>query len=129
MFKTFFNFEFKSWLRAPMPWIFLFVFALLCVFSTVSDQISIGGSFGGIKKNAPFVIESWYAVFSIFGLLLATAFLNSASLRDFESNTSQIVFSKPINKAGYYFGHFFGSNSFVRRSRSAAKSTRPSRGR
>ena len=108
MFPTFFKFEFKSWLRAPMPWIFLFVFALLCGFSTASEYVSIGGSYGGLRKNAPYVIENWYAVFSLLGLLLATAFMNTASLRDFDSNTSQIVFSKPINKAGYYFGHFFG---------------------
>lgn len=108
MFTTFFKFELKSWLRSPMPWIFLFVFGLLCFFATISDDVSIGGSFGNIKKNAPFVMQTWYSVFSILGLLLATAFMNSASLRDFERNTSQIVFSKPVSKSGYYFGHFFG---------------------
>ena len=91
-----------------MPWIFLLVFGILCTMATVSDQVSIGGSFGNIKKNAPFVAQNWYAVFSIMGLLLATAFLNTAALRDFERQMSQLVFSKPIGKGGYYFGHFFG---------------------
>jgi ABC-2 type transport system permease protein len=108
MFSTFFKFELKAWLRSPMPWIFLFVFGLLCFGATISDDISIGGSFGSVKKNAPFVMQSWYSVFSILGLLLATAFMNSAALRDFDRNTSQIVFSKPVSKSGYYFGHFFG---------------------
>ncbi len=109
MFSTFFNFEIKTWLRAPLPWIFLFIFTLMSFFATVSDDLSIGGSFGNIHKNAPFVTQNWYGVFSVLSLLLLTAFLNSAAIRDFERNTAQIVFSSPIKKAGYYFGHFFGA--------------------
>lgn len=109
MFTTFFSFEIRSWLRSPMPWIFLLLIGLLCFLATISDQVSIGGSFGNVWKNAPYVAQNWYGVFSLLALLLVTAFLNSAAIRDFESNTSQIVFSKPIGKAGYYFGHFFGA--------------------
>ena len=109
MFLTFFLFEVRSWLRSPMVWIFMFLFALLTFFATISDNVSIGGSFGNIYKNAPFVAQNWYAVFSILSLLLLTAFLNSAAIRDFERKTAQIVFSSPIQKAGYYFGHFTGA--------------------
>lgn len=109
MFKTFFSFEIKSWLRSPMPWIFLFIIALLSFFGTISDQVSIGGSYGNVWKNAPFVAQNWYGVFSLLCLLLTTAFLNSAAIRDFERQTSQIIFSKPVGKAGYYFGHFWGA--------------------
>ncbi len=109
MFTTFFKFEIKSWLRSPMPWIFLFVFALLTFSATVSDDVHIGGSYGNVWKNAPFVAQNWYAVFSIISLLLVVAFLNGAAIRDFENNTDQIIFSSPIHKAGYYFGHFFGA--------------------
>jgi len=109
MFSTFFSFEIKNWLRAPMPWIFMFVFGLLSFFGSISDDVQIGGSYGNVLKNAPYVAQNWYSVFSILGLLLITAFLNSAALRDFENNTAQIVFSSPIRKAGYYFGHFFGA--------------------
>lgn len=91
-----------------MPWIFMFVFGLISFSGAVSDDVQIGGSYGNVLKNAPFVAENWYAVFSILGLLLVTAFLNSAALRDFENNTAQIVFASPIQKAAYYFGHFFG---------------------
>ncbi|MBX2891411.1 MAG: hypothetical protein KF734_10815 [Saprospiraceae bacterium] len=108
MFRTFFSFELRSWLRSPMPWIFMLIIGLLCLFGTISDQVTIGGSFGNVWKNAPFVAQNWYAVFSLICILLTTAFLNSAAIRDFERQTSQIVFSKPIGKAGYYFGHFWG---------------------
>jgi len=109
MFNTFFKFELKSWLRSPMPWIFLFIFGLLCFFGTISDEVTIGGSYGNVWKNAPFVAQNWYAVFSLMSILLVTAFLNTAAIRDFERNMSQIVFSKPISKASYYFGHFWGA--------------------
>jgi ABC-2 type transport system permease protein len=109
MFSTFFNFELRSGLRSPMPWVFLFVFAMLSFAGVASDNVSIGGSFGNIHKNAPFVAQNWFGVFSLFGLFIATAFLNTAAIRDFERKTSQIVFSKPIGKGGYYFGHFLGA--------------------
>lgn len=109
MFLTFFKFEIKSWLRSPMPWIFLIVFAILTFSATVSDDVQIGGSYGNVWKNAPFVAQNWYIVMSLLSLLLVVAFLNGAALRDFENNTAQIVFSTPINKAGYYFGHFAGA--------------------
>lgn len=109
MFTTFFAFELKSWLRSPMPWIFLFVFGLLTFGATVSDNVMIGGSYGNIWKNAPFVAQNWYGVFSIMSLLLSVAFLNGAAIRDFENNTAQIIFASPVSKAGYYFGHFAGA--------------------
>lgn len=109
MFKTFFTFELKSLLRAPLPWIFCFVIALLVFFATISDNIQIGGSYGNIWKNAPFVVQNFYAVMSIFSLLLVTAFMNISALRDFENNTSQIIFASPVQKSGYFFGHFAGA--------------------
>ena len=109
MFNTFFQFEIKSWLRSPMPWIFMFVFALISFSASVSDDVSIGGSYGNVWKNAPFVAQNWYAVFSVISLLLVVAFLNGAAIRDFENRTDQIIFASPVGKAAYYFGHFCGA--------------------
>jgi hypothetical protein len=109
MFKTFFAFELKSWLRSPMPWIFLFIFGLLSFFGTISDQVTIGGSYGNVWKNAPYVAQNWYGVFSLMSILLTTAFLNTAAIRDFDRGMSQLIFSKPIHKSAYYFGHFWGA--------------------
>ncbi|MFZ4543612.1 MAG: M1 family aminopeptidase [Saprospiraceae bacterium] len=109
MFSTFLKFELKRLLQAPLPWIFFIVFAIMVFGATVSDSVQIGGSYGNIWKNAPFVVQNFYAVMSLLSILLVTAFMNIASLRDFENNTSQIVFAAPISKPGYYFGHFFGA--------------------
>ena len=109
MFPTFFNFEIKTWLKAPMPWVFLFVIALLACLGTVSSDVTIGGSFGNIFKNAPHVTMTWYVTFSLVTVLLVAAFVNSAAIRDHQRKTDQIVFSKPIGKGAYYFGHFWGA--------------------
>lgn len=109
MLKTFFAFELRSWLRSPMPWIFLFIFGLLCFFGTISDEVTIGGSYGNVLKNAPFVAQNWYGVFSLLSILLTTAFLNTAAIRDFERGMSQLIFSKPVSKSAYYYGHFWGA--------------------
>ena len=109
MFKTFFNFEIRTWLKAPMPYIFLLLIGLICGAAAVSDNVTIGGGFGNIYKNAPYVTMNWYMVFSLITVLLVTSFVNAAAIRDFEKMTDQIVFSKPISKSSYYFGHFWGA--------------------
>jgi ABC-2 type transport system permease protein len=109
MFTTFFNFEIKQWLRSPMVYIFMFIFTLLVFGATSSDNIQIGGSTGNIHKNAPHTIFQFYGIMSILTMLLTTAFMNSAAIRDFENNTQQIIFSTPLSKAGYFFGHWAGA--------------------
>ena len=59
MFSTFFKFELRVGQKSPMPWIFLAIIALFCFGGTISDQISIGGSFGNVHKNAPFVAQNF----------------------------------------------------------------------
>jgi ABC-2 type transport system permease protein len=109
MFKSFFTFEIKNGFRTPMVYIFFIVFAILTCLATCIEGVVIGGGVGNVLRNAPFVVQQFYAVMSIFGLFLATAFINAAALRDFENNTHQIIFSRPISKVSYYFGHFFGA--------------------
>lgn len=74
-----------------------------------SDNINIGGGVGSVHKNAPFVIQTYYGVMSLIGLLMTTAFMNASANRDFENNMYQFVFSSPIKKRDYYFGKFIGA--------------------
>ncbi|MBT8326543.1 MAG: hypothetical protein KJP21_02390, partial [Bacteroidia bacterium] len=45
----------------------------------------------------------------LFGLMIAAAFFNGAALRDHEHKFSEILFSAPVSKPGYFFGRFFGA--------------------
>jgi ABC-2 type transport system permease protein len=101
--------EWKYWLKSPMTWIFFAINTLLIMGAVSSDSINIGGGVGSVHKNAPFVIQSYYGVMSLIGLLMTTAFMNAAANRDFENNMYQFVFSSPIKKRDYYFGKFIGA--------------------
>ena len=108
MFKQFFNFEVRFWLRswyAPA-----FFDRCIDVFRAASsDQITVGSSLKNTFRNAPWVVENFYAVCSLLTLLMTTAFVNSAASRDFAHNTHQILFSTPIRKIDYLAGRFLGS--------------------
>jgi ABC-2 type transport system permease protein len=101
--------ELKYWIKSPMLWIFLFINTMLIFFAVSSDSLTIGGAVGNTKRNAPFVIENYYAIMSLICLLMTTAFMNATANRDFSSGMHQFVFSSPIKKSHYYFGKFTGA--------------------
>ena len=109
MFLSLFTFEIRYWLRQPMVWIFMLVNIVMFAWAAASDDLTIGGSFGNIFKNAPYVIQNQYGVWTIFALLMTTAFVQNAALRDFTYNSHQLVFSSPIRKIDYLAGRFLGS--------------------
>ena len=109
MFSTFFRFEVSYWLRGFMLWIFILVNALLILAAVSSDNVRIGGALENTHRNAPHVIQTFYATMGLVCCLMTAAFVNSAASRDFAYNTSGIVFSKPISKLSYLMGRFWGS--------------------
>lgn len=106
----FIQYEIKNWLKTPMLWIFLLINTLLVFFAIASDKVNIGGSVGNIHKNAPYIIEQYYAIFSIICLLMTTAFMNATANRDFQSGMYQFIFTSPITKREYFFGKYIGAS-------------------
>jgi ABC-2 type transport system permease protein len=102
-------FEIRYWLRSWMLWIFTLVISAMFLAAVSSDHLTIGGSIGNTYRNAPFVIENYYAMIGLFALLMATAFVNSAAARDFTHNTYQIIFSTPLSRRDFLFGRFIGA--------------------
>ncbi len=109
MFFEFLRFELRYWLRGWMVYIFLAILALLFFAAASSDNITVGQALGNTYRNAPYVIQMYYAMVGIFTGLMVTAFVDSAASRDFASKSSEILFSKPISKASYVFGRFTGA--------------------
>ncbi len=109
MFRHLFSFEIRYWLRQPMVYVFLLITTLLFAWAAASDDVSIGGTFGNIYKNAPFVIQNQFAVWSLLSLLITTSFIQSSALRDFSYKTEQIIFASPIRKLDYLSGRFCGA--------------------
>jgi ABC-2 type transport system permease protein len=109
MIARFFLFEVRYWLRQPMVYIFLLLIALLTFGATATENVTIGGGVGNVYKNAPFVAYQFYGAMSFIAILMVTAFVNGTAIRDFTSNTAQIVFSTPVSKRSYLIGKFLGS--------------------
>ena len=57
-----FAFEVRYWLRGMMVWIFLLVIGTLVFAATSSDKVTIGASVENTYRNAPFVIQTFYAI-------------------------------------------------------------------
>ncbi len=109
MFRHFLSFELRYFLRGWMVWIFLLVLGALIFGAVSSDNVTIGGGMGNTHRNAPFVIQTFYAVASVLTLLMTTAFMNNSAIRDYQYNTQQMIFSLPISKNGLLLGRFIGA--------------------
>ena len=92
-----------------MVWIFLLVVGVMFFGAVSSDHVTIGGALGNTNKNAPWVIENFYAICSVLTLLMTTAFVNSSASREFACNMNQIMFATPLKKFDYLAGRFLGS--------------------
>jgi len=109
MFATFLRFELRYRLRQPAVYIFSVIFALLCFGAMTSDAIVIGGGAGQTSINAPFVITQMLGIMSAVSVILVTAFVSTAIVRDFELGTDALFFTKPIHKRDLLAGRFVGA--------------------
>ena len=82
----------------------MFLMALASALMVIFGE-SIGGS-SNVFLNSPHTITKLVASLSLIALLISTAFFNTAALRDYKYNFSEILFSTPIHKMGYFFGRF-----------------------
>src|SRR5215467_6610328 len=108
MFRRMAWFEIKFWLRSWMLWIFFAVIGLLVFTAVSTPNLTLFFALTNTHKNAPFVIQSYYAFMSLFMLIAMAAFINSSALRDFRFNTNQIIFSTPIRRHDFLLGRFVG---------------------
>ncbi|WP_042814834.1 ABC transporter permease, partial [Xanthomonas citri] len=104
MILAFLRFELREQLRSPFLWLLAALYALLAFAALSSDAVQIGGGIGNVLRNAPTVIASVLAIFSLLGLLVAALFVSNALLRDFELGTAELVFSTPVRRRDYLAG-------------------------
>lgn len=104
-----FSFEARYWLRGMMVWIFMVIIGVMIFAATSSDKITVGASLENTFRNAPYVIQNFYAMMSLLTLLMTTAFVNGAAARDFQYGTQQLIFSTPLKKLDFLLGRFLGA--------------------
>ncbi len=106
----FFRFELSYWLRGYMVYIFTGLMALMFAMATYSDNLQVGSAIGNTFRNAPFVIQQYYAIAGLLGALIITTFFDSAASRDFSSKFADVLFTKPIRKVDYLIGRFLAAS-------------------
>lgn len=109
MLATFLKFELRYRLRQPAVYVFSLIFALLTFGAMTSDAVVIGGGSGQTAINAPFVITQMLGIMSVVSVILVTAFVSTAVIRDFELSTDALFFTKPIRKLDLLAGRFLGA--------------------
>jgi ABC-2 type transport system permease protein len=110
MFWELFSFELKFRFKSISTYIYFFVwfmFSFLCVASESFGPI--GSSNGKILLNGPYATAIYNTGFSLFGIIIIAAIFGTSILRDFQRDTYQLIFTKPISKIAYLGGRWAGS--------------------
>ncbi|WP_109485478.1 M1 family aminopeptidase [Occallatibacter savannae] len=110
LFWEFFRFEIRFRLKSISTYVYFaiwFFFSFFCIASENFGPIAAGN--GKVLLNGPFanVYNDTFACF--FGLIVIAAIFGTSILRDFQRDTTQIVFTKPITKFAYLGGRWAGS--------------------
>ena len=110
LFWEFFKFELKFRLKSLSTYVYFFMwfaFSFLCVASENFGPIGYGN--GKVLLNGPFAIATYDWLSTLFGLIVIAAIFGTSILRDFQRDTYQILFTKPISKFAYLGGRWAGS--------------------
>lgn len=109
-FVEFCSFELKFRVKSISTWVYFaiwFTFAFLCVASENFGPVSFGQ--GKVLLNGPYANTFNDVGASLFGIIIIAAIFGTSMLRDFQRDTYQILFTKPVSKFAYLGGRWAGS--------------------
>ena len=109
-FWEFFTFELKFRAKSISTYVYFllwFTFEFLCIASESFGPI--GNANGKVLLNGPYANTYNYIGASFFGVIVIAAIFGTSILRDFQRDTIQILFTKPISKVAYLGGRWAGS--------------------
>src|SRR5271169_1885742 len=99
MFLEFFLFEIKLRIKSISTWCFFALWVLVAfLFEGFSNYTAPAGK---VLVNGPFITELFDFEFSFFGSIVMAAIFGTSILRDFQRDTYQMIFTKPIGKLSY----------------------------
>jgi ABC-2 type transport system permease protein len=110
MFWEFFSFELRLRRKSISTYIYFLVwvaFSFLCVASENFGPVSNGN--GKVLLNGPYAGSINATGISLFGVIIIAAIFGTSILRDFQRDTYQMLFTKPISKFAYLGGRWAGS--------------------
>src|ERR1700735_4830113 len=110
LFWEFFTFELQLRRKSISTYVYFllwFFFSFLCVASESFGPIGSGN--GKVLLNGPFAATLNYVFISLFGVIVIAAIFGTSILRDFQRDTYQMLFTKPVSKFAYLGGRWAGS--------------------
>ena len=103
------KFELEYRKKRPATYVYFAILFLMAVLTMSTDIIQVGGGSGLVKENSPTTIANMMSILSAVMMMITSAIMGVAVLRDFEHNTESMLFTTPITKFDYLAGRFLGS--------------------
>src|SRR5579859_7398678 len=107
MFLEFLLFEIKLRLKSVATYCYLALWLVLTFLFVVASNYTMAP--GKVLVNGPFITQLFDFQFTFFGSIVMAAIFGTSILRDFQRDTYQLVFTKPITKLAYLGGRWAGS--------------------
>ncbi|MFY9938557.1 MAG: ABC transporter permease, partial [Silvibacterium sp.] len=108
MFLDFFLFELKLRIKSLSTYVYFALWFLMVFFSVAAEDWGPVGA-GKVLLNGPYATMQYFLQLSAFGMIIMAAIFGPSILRDFQRDTYQMVFTKPISKLAYLGGRWAGS--------------------
>ena len=108
MFLSFLLFEIKLRLKSVSTYCFMGLWIALAFTAIAATGFGPAGT-GKVLLNGPYATAQIDTVFCFFGVIVMAAIFGTAILRDFQRDTYQMIFTKPIGKFAYLGGRWLGS--------------------
>jgi len=110
MFWEFFTFELRLRRKSISTYVYFLVWFAFSFLSVASESFGpIGNSNGKILLNGPYANTFNDVMMSLFGIIIIAAIFGTSILRDFQRDTYQMLFTKPVSKFAYLGGRWAGS--------------------
>ena len=107
MYLDFLLFEIKLRLKSFSTYCFFGLWLVLTFTFVAASNYTLPP--GKVLVNGPFVTQLFDFQFTFFGSIVMAAVFGTSILRDFQRDTYQMIFTKPISKFAYLGGRWAGS--------------------
>jgi ABC-2 type transport system permease protein len=108
MFLEFLLFEIKFRLKSISTYVYFALFATVTFFFVAAQDFGPIGN-GRLLLNGPYATAVYQLQLMLFGVIVVAAIFGTSILRDFQRDTYQLIFTKPISKFAYLGGRWAGS--------------------
>lgn len=111
LFWEFFTFELKFRFKSPSTYVYFFLWGAFNFLNVAAENFGVigGGANGKVMLNGPYANIYNDITICFFGVIVIAAIFGTSILRDFQRDTIQILFTKPISKFAYLGGRWAGS--------------------